>query len=83
MSSRTGSKSNIGASAMNNDDPTHEEDDSVCECSLEEMEGMDAWTKTMVAVRVSTAFKMRRRKKVEQKERKNGGKQSGECLVLN
>ena len=52
-----------------NDDHTHEEDDSGCECSLEELEGLDAWTKTMVAVRVLTAFKMRRRKKVEQQER--------------
>ena len=68
--SRRGSKSVIGASAMNrNDDHTHEEDDSGCECSLEELEGLDAWTKTMVAVRVLTAFKMRRRKKAEQQER--------------
>ena len=52
-----------------NDDHTHDEEDSGCECSLEELEGLDAWTKTMVSVRVSTAFKMRRRKKLEQQER--------------
>ena len=69
---RRGSRSKVCGSAMNrNDDDhhTHEEDDSVCECSLEELEGLDAWTKTMVAVRVLTAFKKRRRKKVEQQER--------------
>ena len=54
-----------------NDDHHHtqEEVDSECECSLEELEGLDALTKTMVAVRVLTAFKKRRRKKVEQQER--------------
>ena len=52
-----------------NDDHTHDEEDSGCECSLEELEGLDAWTKTMVAVKVSTAFKMKRREKMEQKER--------------
>ena len=46
----------------------HEDDDSGCECSLEELEGMDAWTKTMLAVRVLTTFKMKRMKRVEQKE---------------
>ena len=69
---RRGSRSKVCASAMNRNDDhhhTHEEDDSVCECSLEELEGLDAWTKTMVAVRVLTAFKKRRRKKVEQQER--------------
>jgi len=48
--------------------PTHEEDDSGCECSLAELEGMDAWTKTLVAIRVLTAFKKRRKKRLEQEQ---------------
>ena len=40
----------------------HEDHDSGCECSLEELEGMDAWTKTMVAIRVLTASRREGRK---------------------
>ena len=42
--------------------------DSGCECSLEEiekMERMDAWSKTLVAIRVLTEFKKRRKKTME------------------
>ena len=47
----------------------HEEDeDSGCECSLDELESMDAWTKTLVAIKVLTAFKKRRKKKLEQEK---------------
>ena len=50
--------------------PLHEDGDSGCECSLEELEGMDAWTKTMVAIRVLTAFKKRRKKRLEEEKEK-------------
>ena len=53
----------------------HEEDnvllddeDSGCECGVDELEGMDAWTKTLVAIKVLTAFKKRRKKKLEQEK---------------
>ena len=54
------------------DDHAHDEDDSGCECSLEEPEGMDNWTKTLVAIKVLTTFKNRRKKRLEdeQKERR-------------
>ena len=45
-----------------------EEEDSGCECSTEELDGMDAWTKTLVAIKVLTAFKKRRKKKLEQEK---------------
>ena len=45
-----------------------EDEDSGCECSLDELEGMDAWTKTLVAIKVLTAFKKRRKKKLEQEK---------------
>ena len=54
-----------------------QEEDSGCECSLEEiekMERMDAWSKTLVAIRVLTEFKKRRKKTLEEekaKRRKN------------
>jgi hypothetical protein len=55
--------------AMEMDDHLqHEDHDSGCECSLEELEGMDAWTKTMVAIRVLTAFKKRRKKRLEEEQ---------------
>ena len=47
----------------------HEDTDSGCECSLEELDGMDAWTKTMVSIRVLTALKKRRKKKLEQEQK--------------
>jgi hypothetical protein len=59
--------SQAGASAVH-DDHIHEEDDSGCECSLEELERLDAWTKTVLSVRVLTAFKMKKGKKAEQQE---------------
>ena len=37
---------------------------------MEELEGMDAWTKTMVALRVLTAFKKRRTKRMEEEKEK-------------
>ena len=48
----------------------HEDGDSGCECGLEELEEMDAWTKTMVAIRVLTAFKKRRKKRLEEEKEK-------------
>ena len=71
---------------QSSDPPRHPEDnilqedeDSGCECSLEEiekMEQMDAWTKTLVAIRVLTEFKKRRKKtmeaeRVKKEKRKN------------
>ena len=47
---------------------THEDADSGCECSLEEVEGMDAWARTIVAIRVLTAFKKRRKKRLEEEK---------------
>ena len=60
-------------------DNIQEDEDSGCECSLEEiekMERMDAWTKTLVAIRVLTEFKKRRKKtmeaeRVKKEKRKN------------
>ena len=51
----------------------HEDDDSGCECSLEEierMENMDAWSKTLIAIKVLTEFKKRRKKKLEAEKAK-------------
>ena len=45
-----------------------EDEDSGVECSLEDiekMERMDAWSKTLVAVKVLTEFKKRRKKTLE------------------
>ena len=50
-----------------------QEEDSGCECSLEEiekMERMDAWSKTLVAIRVLTEFKKRRKKTLEEEKAK-------------
>jgi hypothetical protein len=58
----------------------HEDGDSGCECSLEELEGMDAWTKTMVAIRVLTAFKKRRKKKLEQEQKEKAKKERRKTL---
>ena len=58
----------------------HEDGDSGCECSLEELEGMDAWTKTMVAIRVLTAFKKRRKKKLEQEQKEKVKKERRQTL---
>ena len=60
-------------------DIIQEDEDSGCECSLEEiekMERMDAWSKTLVAIRVLTEFKKRRKKtmeaeRVKKEKRKN------------
>ena len=52
---------------------TCDNDDSGCECSLEEierMENMDAWSKTLVAIRVLTEFKKRRKKTLEAEKAK-------------
>ena len=60
----------VGAGDMYHD---HEEDDSGCECSLEameKMEQMDAWSKTLVAIRVLTEFKKRRKKTIEAEKAK-------------
>ena len=59
---------------------THEDDDSGCECGLEELEGMDAWTKTMVAIRVLTAFKKRRKKRLEQEQKEKAKKERRKTL---
>ena len=40
------------------------------ESVLEELEEMDAWTKTMVAIRVLTAFKRRRKKRLDEEKEK-------------
>ena len=58
----------------------HEDHDSGCECSLEELEGMDAWTKTMVAIRVLTAFKKRRKKRMEEEQREKVKKERRKTL---
>lgn len=58
----------------------HEDGDSGCECSLEELEGMDAWTKTMVAIRVLTAFKKRRKKRLEQEQKEKAKKERRKTL---
>ena len=49
---------------------THDDTEPDCECALEELEEMDAWTKTMVAIRVMTAFKRRRKKRLEEEKEK-------------
>ena len=67
--------------AMEMDDHLqHEDHDSGCECSLEELEGMDAWTKTMVAIRVLTAFKKRRKKRLEEEQREKVKKERRKTL---
>ena len=49
----------------------HDAAEPDCECALEEeLEEMDAWTKTMVAIRVLTAFKRRRKKRLEEEKEK-------------
>jgi hypothetical protein len=58
----------------------HEDYDSGCECSLEELKGIDAWTKTMVAIRVLTAFKKRRKKRLEEEQRYKGNKERQKTL---
>ena len=60
--------------------PPHGDGDSGCECSLEELEGMDAWTKTMVAIRVLTAFKKKRKKKLEQEQKEKAKKERRKTL---
>ena len=57
-----------------------EEDDSGCECSLEELEGMDTWTKTLVAIRVLTAFKKRRKKRLEEEKKEKAKKERRKTL---
>ena len=50
-----------------------EDEDSGVECSLEDiekMERMDAWSKTLVAVKVLTEFKKRRKKTLEAEKAK-------------
>jgi len=59
---------------------SHEEEDSGCECGLEELEGMDTWTKTMVAIKVLTAFKKRRKKKKEAEEKEKIAKEKRKNL---
>jgi hypothetical protein len=59
------------------DDHLH---DSGCECSLEELEGLDTWTKTMVAIRVLTAFKKRRKKRLEEEQREKVKKERRKTL---
>ena len=50
---------------------THDDTEPDCECALEEeLEEMDAWTKTLVAIRVLTAFKRRRKKRLEEEKEK-------------
>ena len=41
---------------------------------------MDAWTKTMVAIRVLTAFKKRRKKKLEQEQKEKAKKERRKTL---
>lgn len=59
---------------------SHEEEDSGCECGLEELEGMDTWTKTMVAIKVLTAFKKRRKKKLEAEQKEKIAKEKRKNL---
>jgi len=68
------------ARRMEDHPPTNEEDDSGCESSLEELEGMDAWTKTMVAIRVLTAFKKRRKRRLEQEQKEKAKKERRKTL---
>ena len=53
------------------------DEDSGCECTLDELEGLDAWTKTLVAIKVLTTFKKRRKKRLEdeQKEKEKKDRQ--------
>ena len=53
----------------------HDEEDSGCECSLDELEGMDTWTKTLVAIKVLTAFKRRRKKRLEDEQKEKARKE--------
>jgi len=62
------------------EDHTHDDDDSGCECSLEELEGMDTWTKTLVAIRVLTAFKKRRKKRLEDEQKEKAKKERRKTL---
>ena len=74
--SRRGSKS----PAVEDDQLPSEDDDSGCECSLEELEGMDAWTKTLVAIRVLTAAMKRRKKKLEEERQEKVKKERSKNL---
>ena len=58
----------------------HENADSGCECSMEELEKMDAWTKTMVAIRVLTAFKRGGRKNWNTNRKKKQKSKEGKLL---
>ena len=58
----------------------HDDDDSGCECSLEELEGMDTWTKTLVAIKVLTAFKKRRKKRLEDEQKEKAKKERRKTL---
>ena len=86
--SRRGSRRPTGEQAgeereaieIEDDHLLHEDHDSGCECSLEELEGMDAWTKTMVAIRVLTAFKKRRKKRLEEEHREKVKKERRKTL---
>ena len=62
------------------DDHEHDDDDSGCECSLEELEGMDTWTKTLVAIKVLTAFKKRRKKRLEDEQKEKAKKERRKTL---
>ena len=69
--SRRGSKS----PTVEDDHLPPEDDDSGCECSLEELEGMDAWTKTVVAIRVLTKATKRRQKMLEEERQEKDKKE--------
>ena len=43
-------------------------DEETCECSVDELNKMDAWSKMIIAIKVLTAFKKRRRKKLDEEK---------------
>ena len=80
--SRRGSKTEPVGQAqagINHDQEAHgvedhqprEDDDSGCECTLEELDRLDPWTKTLVAIKVLTTFKKGRKKRLEDEQKEN------------
>ena len=69
-----------GKGSKEDDDLPSEDDDSGCECSLEELEGMDACTKTLVAIRVLTTAMKRRKEKLEEEQQEKVKKERSKNL---
>ena len=58
-----------GAERHVDEDLQLDNEDAGFECTLEELEGMDTWTKTLIAIKVLTAFKKRRKKRLEDEQK--------------